>query len=857
MKQPTVVSIAISIATVLLFSGVDLQAKKSGRYTVNYPNGLVVDSVDPSADSAAFLDVRSRMAHIRKTERRPTVALVLCGGGAKGASEVGALKLIEELEIPVDLICGTSIGGLVGGLYSVGYSAQFLDSLMTHQDWGKLLSDKIDKQYVPLYLKKVSSKYQLLIPFHYARTEVNASGENMEFEEKKTKRLSGKDADNNLTTQAGVSTIASSLPSGYVYGLNVNNLFSSLTVGYQDSISFSTLPIPFCCVATDIVSCKALNQTSGYLKGAMRSTMSIPGLFSPVRRDGMVLADGGMRNNFPVDIARAMGADIVIGIDLSDSYARYEDVNNAGTVASQLISMLGRQSYEQTVGDVDVYIKPDLTGYNMLSFKSQAIDTMIARGYGAALKHIDELKAVKARMRGARTVYRNTPAVDINRRKVCISGVSIEGMTKSDAKVLYKKIKMEEVDSVDASDMERAIAVIQGTGAVSSVTYSLLGHEEPYELVFHCVQAPTHQVGVGVRMDSDIWAEIGVNLGLNTRRLAGPKLDVNALIGKSQTLDVKFLWDNPGFPTLNLEGMLSNKNFTTLRIKDYNETVTTRLEAGYLMHQERLFISANKWTEFDGQFGFKNTGYLANTDRIATSIYAKSADQQTGNYSGLFLKGNFYNMDDRYFPNRGVDAKISLDGDFFKSAQPGFKPIYSVGIDVKGVIPMGSDRVKLIPDFHWRNIFNSYPHNVEVFVDESGKEQYYYSPLFSAMHHNFLGSRIEGKYAENQVPFFGINSVSVCESNGVFYDHLVTLAFDLRVSVIKNLYLSALGGYAHMAATLPDFFTYKNHKDIFAAGVQASYNTIVGPISVDFHWANRTGSFIDDWGFHISAGFDF
>lgn len=212
--------------------------------TDKFPNGMTVDSVNPSVDSIALRQIREHLDDVRARENRPTVALVLCGGGAKGAAEVGAMKLIEEMEIPIDFICGTSIGGLLGGLYAVGYNVNFLDSMFRAQDWDKMLSDKIPSYGIPLARKKYNARYQLSIPFHYDEDVLKMREQQQEIYSERDGKLHLRDAASNLDTQMGLSSLMSSLPSGYVYGLNINNMFSSLTVGYQDSLSFSELPIP-------------------------------------------------------------------------------------------------------------------------------------------------------------------------------------------------------------------------------------------------------------------------------------------------------------------------------------------------------------------------------------------------------------------------------------------------------------------------------------------------------------------------------------------------------------------------------------------------------------------------------------
>ena len=312
-----------------------------------------------SADSAAMQEIRARMDEIRK--RRPTVALVLSGGGAKGAAHIGVIRYLETVGIPVDMILGTSMGGLVGGLYALGYNVGELDSLVRNMDWSYALSDRVPREYISYSETKYREKYLLSIPFYYKNTDENdVAKRHGDFK-------IGADSDKSAS-ELIKNNLIGSLPSGYIFGQNVSNIFSSLSVGYQDSLCFNDLPIPFACVATDLVSGTAKIWHNGKINTALRSTMSIPGVFAPVKIDGMVLVDGGMRDNYPTGLARDMGADIVIGVDLSGGNKKYEEINNLGDIITSGIDMLGRSMYEKNVLQADISIKPELKEYNMMSF---------------------------------------------------------------------------------------------------------------------------------------------------------------------------------------------------------------------------------------------------------------------------------------------------------------------------------------------------------------------------------------------------------------------------------------------------------------------------------------------------------
>ena len=274
MKSNTL-NIILAILTLLAFDA-------SGQNTTTYSYGI-----DPHRDSVAIAQYRSRMDSIRR--ERPTVALVLSGGGAKGAAHISVIQHLERAGLPIDLVMGTSIGGLVSGLYACGYTGEELEAIIRNQDWNYLLRDTHPRRFDALTQKDYDRQYQLSIPYGTYKWDFHKP----------------------------VINSRSVLSDGIVQGRNIEDLFASLAVGYGDEMNFIDLPIPFVCVATDMITAKPKVWFSGKLIDALRSTMSIPGLFTPVKKNGMVLMDGSMRSNFPAEIAKQLGADIVIGVDVS------------------------------------------------------------------------------------------------------------------------------------------------------------------------------------------------------------------------------------------------------------------------------------------------------------------------------------------------------------------------------------------------------------------------------------------------------------------------------------------------------------------------------------------------------------
>ena len=226
----------------------------------------ILESAHPEADSLAFLKVRARMDSIR--QYRPTVGLVLAGGGARGLAHLGVIKLIEELGIPVDVVTGTSMGGLVGGLYALGYKHDQLDSLVRAIEWPIMMSDDVPTEYIGYKLRQYRETYALRIPHHYDDEDLADRLKNERIADKMASESGHSSAD---MLNESISRMGLGMPDGFLYGLNVRNMLSSVTVGYQDSISFADLPIPYACVATDLYAMAPKYWTSGSIAPCART----------------------------------------------------------------------------------------------------------------------------------------------------------------------------------------------------------------------------------------------------------------------------------------------------------------------------------------------------------------------------------------------------------------------------------------------------------------------------------------------------------------------------------------------------------------------------------------------------------
>lgn len=812
MQMKRIEFFIISLLAIIIFTNTYAQSQD-----------FKLKSVDPAGDSIAIMNMRKRLALIHKY--RPTVALVLSGGGAKGAAHVGVLRYLEEKNIPVDVVLGTSMGGLVGGLYCIGYSVNELDSLLQSLDWEVYLLDKIDRDYIPLDEIRKKETYVARIPFFNKNRKSSTEGQGEDVEDA---RLNiGADA-RERSNDVLKNRLFKSLPAGYVYGHNVGNLISSLTVGYQDdALDFSRLPIPFFCIATEMVAGKEKIWHSGSLLSAMRSTMSIPGLFTPVKIDNMVLTDGGMRNNYPTDLAKLMQPDYIIGVELSQKRQTYEDINNLGDIISQMISILGRESLDNNIKIPDVQIKPELKEFNMMSFSKDNMKIIVQRGYDAAQR--DSLKlgkiseeiaaAKKKNMRSQKTLTASAPklhkAFNIGSKGVLINNIEYKGISAKEVHYLERSVALTPGKIFTKEMIDQLVSRIYGTGAFSYVSYEIIGSDEPYTLIINCRRSPVHSISGGMRIDSESLVSAIMNLNLNGRNIEGHALDLTMRVSQSPYIKAHWSYKGVGWPTFNISlyGAYNNAKLYQQGIKKMN--------LSYLDTKAEAFLSDLKWRKSHVKGGLRHEYF--NIRNMMMSIPSEYSFTKKSSYISTFVNAESNTLDNGIFPWSGAKAKVSLDY-IMKGFGVYTDPFLIFSTELSKVYDLGHG-FAIIPRADIRLGF--------------GKE-------IPTPYMNVIGGTMPGRYFTQQLPFMGI-AYAVPVSNKIIMG-----TFDLRWSPAKDHYFTLEGGFFKDSDELDAKLIWIGHQN-FGVGLEYGYDSIIGPIKLNLHWSDKTKSA----GVYFSAGFDF
>lgn len=706
--------------------------------------------------------------------QRKKVGVVLSGGGAKGVAHIGVLKVLEEAGIPIDYIAGTSMGAIVGGLYAIGYNARALDSMVRVQNWPFLLSDKVYRNNLPFSEKETNEKYLLSMP---------------------------------LTPGKGLL-----VPAGFVSGQNVYNLFSELTIGYHDSLPFKDLPIPFACVAANMIDGKEVVMESGILPLAMRASMAIPGAFSPVILDSMVLVDGGISNNFPVDVAKNMGAEITIGIDLSTGLKNYEGLNSIMGIVDQLTSFMGIESYDKNVKAVDLYMNPGLKGYSAASFTPEAIDSMILRGERVARAHWDEIMKLKEQI-GLEPDENAAPQIKNKFQEmdtIRIRKIFLEGIDAKEEKWIWRQCGLKEASEITIEGLHQAIAYLYGTGAFSSVNYALNGSDGVYDLTLQLKEKSASSLNFGFRFDSEEMASILLNTVLSHPSLRGSRLSITGRLNKNPyaLLDYSF-----GTTLLRKLGISYMYKYNDINLYERGKRIDNTT---FSYHLGELNYSDIYIRNFKFQIGLKYE-YFAYKSELYNEDYFPMKLSSQGFFS-YFIGAHYDTYDTRYYPDRGVSFKAGYS--LYTDNMVGYNggaPFSALFADFQPAVRL-TRRVYLMPALYGRVLF--------------GRE-------IGIPYLNCMGGEVAGRYLNQQLPFYGIHNLEL------FDNSLIVGRLSLRYRLGMRHYLILTGNYAKQA---DNFFDILKGDDIWGGGAGYAYNSIVGPISITFdlsNWEKKLGLYFN------------
>ncbi len=710
---------------------------------------------------------------------RPKVGLVLSGGGAKGIAHVGILKIIEELNIPIDYITGTSMGSIIGGLYAYGYSAAELDSILRAADWDVLLSDKAIRADISLTEKRTADQYVLTLPFNRK---------------------------------------SSLIPFGILKGQHINNLFYTLTGNTYTLNSFDELQIPFRCIATDVLSGQAVVLKEGNLAEAMRASMAIPGVFNPVEKDSMILVDGGLVDNFPVDEIIKMGAQYIIGVDVGFQYRDKTTMKNMADVLASSLFMHTKSDIARNKDSCKILVMPDLTGYGTASFG--ATDSLLARGEAAARAQYDEFKAMAEEL----AAYKQPTTPKVSRyphlpmENVYVSDIRFEGLSKFSPHFANQFLQIERNAWVKQDDIVRGVERLYGSMVFDNVSYAFLpdtNNRDEVILEITVDEKPTNAFRLGFRYDNQRSAALlaGVlfrDLGLPNSRLSIdgelsriPGVKAEFLVTPKWKRDANFVFWHPRIG-ISYQFYLVNREYL---YHDWSNPNTPTSEFSSQGHRFSLFIQSNWRRSILG--GGIRMNYHNFKEKFTTET---DFGQRNFFYAMPYLFFLHDSYDRLFFPQHGIKADVEIS--------------YPIGIGISGPYAQRFLTARAYLDFAFspKRWFSIYPGLA------LGTNLLKTTATIPTPYMFYQGGLTSLRNGIQQTDFAGLLPF---QSEG---QHFWNVHLNLQAEILKNLYVS-LRGYTGMSVYDIHDIT---HLDEFIYGGAAglSYNTPIGPIGVHFQTSN-------------------
>ena len=546
--------------------------------------------------------VAQNINHQKPKLTRPKVGLVLSGGGAKGFAYIGLLKVLQEVNLHIDYIGGTSIGSIIAAMYSVGYAPDSIAKIIRSQDWNSLLTDKISRKYINFEDKIYTENFIVSFPLN-------------------KKSVGLKEA----------------LYDGQQVNLMLNH---ELNLSYNIR-NFNKLPIPFLCIGTDLLSGHSIELTSGYLPMAVRASMSIPAYFTPTYYQGKYLVDGGVVNNFPVMDVKKMGAQLIVGGDVQQGLTKnIKKLNTFTKILDQVISFNRVAANEKAYKNTNLLINIKLN-YGMMDFTNY--DSIMAVGERAARAHYAQLKALADSLNAIKFIPANVcKAKPLD--SIYINDIEVEGLERLKSQfvehlfrdIIHKKISIKK--------LEDKVTYAYGTNYFDHVFYELQGKNDSARLILKIKEKSLGTVRAAVHYDNIYSGSFLV--GATFRNLIpGTKLYTDIVLGVNPRLRALFLLENGRAPGLGVKINMYSFGFNTYDGEVKTDKIT------FTNFSTSVFMNATIKNIYNFRSGFKYEYLKFRMQYDTTDVGALFNNYYS--YGNFFVSFRSDTYDNRLYPRKG------------------------------------------------------------------------------------------------------------------------------------------------------------------------------------------------------------
>jgi len=711
-------------------------------------------------------------ANAQEKNGRPKIGLTFSGGGAKGLAHIGILKAIDSAGLKVDYITGTSMGAIVGAMYAAGYSGNEIEKLAREIDWDVLLSNNVPLQALSMEEKDQYKRYAVELPFINNKIRLPQTG--------------------------------------YIKGQELNTKFSELFFHVHDVRNFNNLPIPFKCMATDLETGKLVVLDTGNIVSALRATMAIPSVFSAVTRDEKKLVDGGLVRNFPVKNVKEMGADIVIGSNVTNGLSKIEKIKNPVDVLMQMAFFKESEDFKEELPLTNIYIHMPLEKYNTASFGS--VDEIMEEGIKTGLAYYPIFKKLADSINAL-----GAPAVEIEKpsfnKPVFITEYKVTGLSLTSAPFFVHLMDFNDHRYYTAIQISKSIRRANGSMYYSSISYTLEPNgKDSARIIFNVEENPSTFLKAGVYYTK--FRGINANLSLTSRNffIHNSRSRIAVSLGESLQLEAEHL---------QYLGRIKNVAFIAgvkADIQDINSYVNYKIDGGY---KQKFFRS---YLNFQNSGGNRIAGGIGTAiENIRYSPNIHSTTEARGNFTSLrtyvYLKYN--NLNQPLYPTRGLKLHTELgyvynqnpNLQFFQNgiqvADPDFNNFTRLSLDGSFFTPVNS-KITLLSEVQAGINFTDKPNVL----------------------HNFQVGGIDGNF-RNQVRFAGLPEASVNSSA------VAALQLGMRYEIANNAFII---GRAN--ALFKDFATTKISTSagtwLTGYSLTFAYKSPIGPLELSAMYSDQS-----------------
>ena len=700
---------------------------------------------------------------------RPKVGLVLSGGGAKGLAHIGVLKVLEENGVKIDYIAGTSMGAIIGGLYASGYTATELDSIFQQVDTEALVQDYIPRISKSFHEKRNDEVYALQLPF-----------ENFKI----------------------------TMPKALSKGMYNNNLLSELLAHVRYERDFSQLSIPFACVATDLKTGEKIVMREGNLPQSILASGAFPSLYTPAEIHGRTLIDGGIADNYPVDLVREMGADIIIGVDVQDGLKDLDDIRGMSDIIFQISNYSMIAEMPKKIEKTDFYIKPDIKGFSVVSFNNGK--EIIQRGVDAAQQFQDDFSQL------GKPEYVNNPPhyVEKSDHIIDINEIHIKGIENYTRNYIYGKIKLQPFHQTTFKKLASGMNNLNATQNFSSISYAFTAdslYDNCDNLYITLKENPVRRLAkFAIHYDGLYKSAALVNLTQKKLLFKNDVASLDAIFGDNFRYFLNYYVDNGYLWSVGVQSKLHTLS-RTVEFNDHAFDDYPQLRAfstKYIDWTNRLYFQTFYKERFRIGLGVEhkfNQVDLKNI-RLDKPWLDKS------HYFSAFGNITLDTYDDKYFPTKGMVFTAEYKNYFHSSDyNENFSNFSQITAEL-GTTKTFFDRLSV-----------EVKGNVGITI---GKQS-------STFLNYFLGGYgFQSVY--NMQPFYGYDFLSL------FSDSFIKASFRVDYEVWNKHHLNFSGNYAQVGDGIFEYADWIDKPEYSGYALGYGYESVIGPIEVKHSWSPET-----------------